>query len=437
MPSNLIDTNYSINYSTEVEKKFLCAIFLNNENLSLATDLIRPEMFHVIRHQRIFMAMIEAYSQYQSVDLVSVGNVLGEQINQSESDEYLLEILKQDIVPSAIKPFAKIIKEKFNLHRIRRWHSEVGLEIKSNSIPHELVQHIERSVVDLSDTSVVKKPDIQSIQVDILNEWEKIESGEIKVIAPPKELFVRQSNATDTPVEFMPYYWPDSLIAVGGWTSNGKSTLLAELNKGIGRAGGSQLIFSTEDSRKGKLLSLISNVTGIHKTTFRKNRANGYAFRQFMEASDEIKSWPIKIFDDVRTIEEIRLKIIQEKMKRDVNVVFLDYVQNLRGKGSIYEKMSHAALMMQEIVIDLNVCFVFFSQLDNQSKRDAGAVMNLKGAGELSAVVDTKIILAKENQNKPGGEHDLRATFEKNRDGPCRFLEWKFTKNWTGIESRY
>lgn len=432
---NVLSTQSRHKVSVDAERGLLCAMFLSTDALVAAMDLVSAQMFYDMRHRLIFNAMISVYRDGLDVDLVSVGDELGASLESVGGSRYLADLLNACSTTALIKTHARIISDKFKLRKYQAWCNQITELVAKETEPEAARRAIEIGAISVSEmVSREKKPDPESILSELHRKWAGMKTGDIRIIPADRNLFCRRLPGDNHVTEFLPCFMPEQLIAIGGWTSNGKSTFCAELNKMVGRAGGRQLIFSTEDTRGGKLLQLIGNMIDWPKKALALGK---YPKKEFDSATEEVKSWPLEIYDNVRTIEEIRLKIMKAKMRDRVDVVFLDYVQLLRGNGKIYDLMSHAAQVMQEIAIDLGVCFIFFSQIDNQSFRDKAAYMGLKGAGELSACSDIKIVLSKDNQGKEGHERDLKAVFEKNKAfGPTRTLEWQFSARWTGIESR-
>jgi len=67
------------------------------------------------------------------------------------------------------------------------------------------------------------------------------------------------------------------------------------------------------------------------------------------------------IYDDVYSMDEIRLKAKKHKLQDNINIVALDYVQNLRGKGSLFERMEEAAWQLYALGKELGVTVIALS----------------------------------------------------------------------------
>jgi hypothetical protein len=146
---------------------------------------------------------------------------------------------------------------------------------------------------------------------------------------------------------------------------------------------------------------------------------------------DEINTWPLKIYDDVRTLLEMEKIVKRDKPK----IVILDYIQNVVSPGgNSYEKMVNAAQHVFRIAQDYMITFIIASQVSNESVKEDSEVISLKGAGELAASAHTIIQLKKGreecNRNK------VKLQIKKNKAfGTCGEIDCRFNDTWTKIEA--
>ena len=97
-----------------------------------------------------------------------------------------------------------------------------------------------------------------------------------------------------------------------------------------------------------------------------------------------------------------------------LDILAIDYIQNLWGDGSIYERMSRLAPILQYLAKELQITIIALSQVSNQHARgDTGGLINYKGAGEIAASADLGIELEREKDNKDR----MKFIVKKNRHG--------------------
>ena len=265
-----------------------------------------------------------------------------------------------------------------------------------------------------------RPPDTKSICTEVSNWIDNVSAGDIQFV-PSLPLLQ----------EYVPAMIPGHLWMLTGYTSSGKSQLISQIIcDAAGNHKAPTVVFSLEDSRMEKMMSCISVITGIHKKPMLLGQLEYSQLQEMNQAYGVISEWPLWIYDDVRTLIEMESIIQQHNPK----VVVIDYVQNLRLSGSIYERMSHAALEIFRFPQQYGHTMIGVSQIDNQSaKEENEAVIASKGAGELVAASHTVIHLKK--GRILGKYSDIHLQVKKNKAfGPCGTIEAQFNKHWTEIE---
>lgn len=413
-------------YNLQAEKSILGSILQKPDVLLQTTDYISAQDFHDLRHKLIYDAALDLYQFNEPIDIVTVSDRLqGKGQLDTVKASYIAELF---IETSFIAPqkHAEIIKHKSLLRKIKGWLNE-QIDKISDGVDDvkELIKGIESNVIEISEEiKEKKKPDAASILFDIHTDWN---SPQKKYI--PVSIF---EELTKEPA--VPGFMPGHLFVIGGYTSVGKSTLLAQLAVDVCEQGKGVCIFSCEDSRQEKMFKIIANLSNVAQRKLIVNDIQGYENR-IAEAEEKIKKFELFIYDAVNTVEEIRLKIKKHKLQNKVDVVFLDYIQNLSGSPNLYERMSHSILNLWNMGKELGVTMVILSQVSNESMREDSSIIGLKGAGELAACADVVLWLSRgKGEDK---KRHLNCEIRKNRpfsvtgSVPLQFSEW-----WTRIERR-
>jgi len=99
----------------EAEESLLCALLLDNDEMSAVREILEPEDFYSTAHTKIFAAMIELTNQEKPIDLVTLTNCLKtrDQLEKIGGAVYLARLV--DTVPIAVNNvlhYAEIVKEK-------------------------------------------------------------------------------------------------------------------------------------------------------------------------------------------------------------------------------------------------------------------------------------------------------------------------------------
>lgn len=219
-------------------------------------------------------------------------------------------------------------------------------------------------------------------------------------------------------------------------TSAGKSTLLAQMITDVCKAGAKTVIFSMEDSREDKMMKLLANLAYIGQTRLMVGDIEDeHTQKKLSEAEEILRQWGLYIYDDVYNVDDMRLKIKKHKLQGGADVVCVDFIQNIGGKGTLYERISEAIIKLQKMARELEVTMIVVSQVSNEGMRSNSEIIGLKGAGELSAAAD--IILWLKRVKGEGNEKSLDCEIKKNRPfGKTGMVPLCFNEMWSKISRR-
>ncbi len=412
--------------NVEAEQFLLSAILLDPDSLLIASDIIDPSDFYREQHRQIFEASLDIYQLGESLDLLTLAERLRvkNRLDQAGGVGYLSMLAALSPTSANARYHAKLIKEKSILRRVKLWAS--GLSARADEGIEDIrhwVAEIERDLVDLAQMVREKRsPFVSGIVRDILSGWTESRPGEKYI--PTDEKF----NS------LIPGYFPKHFFMIGGYTSNGKSSLLNQIVADVCTAGARPLIFSLEDSREEKVMKLISNISDIRQMKLIQGDITGHE-EEIKEAAEVVKGWNPIVYDDVYSIEEICLKAKKHKIQDGINMVCIDYVQNIHSTGDLYADMRLASIQLDRMKKDLNVTVIALSQVTNEAVKTNSELIALKGAGELAAAAD--IVLWLKRVKGEGRERWLDCEVRKNRPfGPTGIAPLMFSDNWTRVERR-
>lgn len=405
----------------------LGAMLESEETLVLALDLVTAEDFYLDRHKKIFNAIIDLYQDGTPVDLVTFTDHLREKgiLEECGGVTYTIEILGlKTFARSLLKRHAEIVKNKALLRRIEALGASVAAKASEPGDGRALLTELEGGLLNLSSMMVERRsPEVGVILSEIEEDWRKIEAGGSVGVPTNKALI---SSA-------IPFWSPGRMTVIGGYTSSGKSTVLAQIVLDACRLGATVIIFSTEDGRREKLLKIMANITNIPQKSLLTRSFSEYDRGVIESAKREMKEFDLLTYDDVYDIDEMRLRIKKERLRRPIHLVVLDYIQNVQAEGDIYERMSMAAPKLYRIGKELEYHSIVASQVSNESMKGDSGVIGFKGAGDIAATTDAAISI-KRNKGS-GNERQLDFAILKNREfGETGVSYLKFSERWTRIE---
>jgi replicative DNA helicase len=410
----------------EAEQAVLGAIMLQPDSLLQAADIIQPEDFYREAHRLVYETYLDLYDLGEPIELLTVIEHLkskGES-EKAGGEGYLADLAT--IVPTSanVRYHCRIVRGKATHRRVQKWATGLVNEaLDGQDDIQKWFGKIERELVELVGEVREKR---SPLAADIVGEIRRLRDKE------------RAGKLTHIPTDYklqtvVPGYYPGHLWCIGGYTSVGKSTLLAQLVADACAEGARVLIFSTEDSSREKIHKLVGNLSGVSQRRLIEGAIEGFEER-VQAAEEQVKAWAPIIYDDVYSLAEMRLKVKKYKLSGGLDIVALDYIQNIRGEGNEYERLTTAIAGLQALAKELGVTVIVLSQVNNDALRIEGSeLIGLKGSGALAAAPDIILWL----KRVKGFETELDCEVRKNRAfGTTGLVKLKFTDNWTRIDRR-
>ena len=401
--------------------------FYSPDSILIISDIISPDDFYSKRNQIIYSNCLELWID-GDLDTLHLTERLKEkgQLEGSGGIDYIVSLITVTPTSANIKHHAEIVKKFAVLRNLYKLGNNLIQTITDTSDIKRVITEVEDTILNLSQR-FTPPSSITATEIikEIYQEWD---NKLIKnIIETPDWLSSPWQGDNPIPCLMGGHIW-----MVGGYTSVGKTTWLAQMVVDIGLQGHSVLLLSLEDSRKEKVIKLISNLSNVSQKRLLTGEIDNHK-EQINKAIALINQWKLICYDSSYDIEDIRLKIKKHKIKDNIQVVCIDFIQNLLGHGSLYEKMSHAITHLQKIAKEFQITLIVLSQISNESMRNESEVIGLKGAGELSSAADIVLWLKRSKEN----ERWLDCEIKKNRPfGITGIIPLQFSEYWTRIERR-
>lgn len=376
-------------YSETAEKAVLGGIFCAAEAMGKVRPVLSPDDFHHSHHKEIYAAMADMHDKHAVIDIVTLSEYLRElgRLERVGNGSYLCEL--SDSCPSAanIEHYAGIVKKKAQLRKIIEEAREIAIQATApgadpESIPTRLAIEMPQSIVVNQVSTAIKQ----------LNR--NIESG-YTGLHPCYDLLARTIRKVS----------PGHLYVVGAYTSVGKSAWLVDFICRMYRHGMQNpgiAVFSTEMSSEQYLLRMLSNHTSIPTWTITENTCRAEQIESLIKAQVFFSTRNLYLYDRLYKVEDIE-RAVRMLKSRGLDIVAIDYLQNIWGEGKIYDRMSRLSPILQYLAKDLDVTIIALSQVSNEhvrSKGGSGGVFGYKGAGEIAASADLGIELERDPDDK-------------------------------------
>lgn len=195
------------------------------------------------------------------------------------------------------------------------------------------------------------------------------------------------------------------LILIPARPSIGKTAMMLQLANNLQKYA-SVGIVSLEMSRKQLIRRLLCSVSGFPLHKVFNNILTDEERGQLGAFGERINNIYI---DDASGIDIYQLQSIAYKMKRrfDIQVLFVDYLQLVRGKGSNgNEKISSVSAKLKELAKELDIVVIGLSQLSRECERRGDKMpqlSDLRDSGSLEQDADIVLMLYRDEYYRQRG----------------------------------
>lgn len=426
-PSLLENAFTSIEFPNdqEAEKTVLGSILMDSKILLEVWEIIEADDFWSYNHRLIFNAFIDIYRDDEVIDIISVTDKLVDKVKAL----YITEIL--NFIPTT--GLAK----------------SAAIKIRESSL--------RRKTINLLHTSM---PKVKDINIDIQNIWqeintnilalsmskEKIKRPEAKVIVQDlrkqiNEYKVAEKIGFNHGIPGLSFWIPGvvktHIWTIGGSTSTGKTQFMWQLVYNLIQDRARVNVYSLEMSREQNVLRLISYLTQIPIKVVLSGKYSPDDYDKIRRAEDIISSMPLNIYEQFFDLDEIYLSIRRDQIRYGVDVVVIDYIQNIISSDKTkYDTLSYAAVQIMKRAKNLNIATIVLSQISKEQAMQKTDVRGYKGAGEIENATDIGLWL--ERPKKHSNKYAIDLAIGKNRQfGTVGTHMLEYNKSWTGFEERF
>ena len=197
-------------------------------------------------------------------------------------------------------------------------------------------------------------------------------------------------------------FTPGRLYCIGARPGVGKSALAIHFSHEIAKRGYRVAYASLEMSASECAGRLLSRDSGVARP--RKAGDLLPAHRKRLEdATKRMQGWPITFKDDNKaTLDSFRAFLAQERVKGDVGLAVIDYLQLLSAPGfdSRVQEVSHISRSLKQISMELQIPILALSQLNRQLETANRKPMlsDLRESGSIEQDCDVAFLLSVEKK---------------------------------------
>lgn len=426
-------------HSSEAEKTVLGGILVNNENLNVVLSTISPEDFYKEAHRKILEKIIYLVDKGVPVELLS----LSEELRREGSLEdvggaaYLSSLM--DGVPRNlnVEYYAQIIKEKSLLRRLILSSAKIiSASYEEKDEADDLLNTAQAAILDVAEQRI--RPGF--IPLGMLTK------STMSII---ERLAERREAVTGIPSGFRDLdkltagFHPAELVIIAARPSMGKTALCLNISQYVGTKTDYAVgFFSMEMSKESIVIRLLCADAMIDIRSARTGYISDREFEKLKLSAEKLTR--ARVFIDetpALTLMEMKAKARRLKMERNLDIVFIDYIQLMRTSGRFEnrnQEMSYITRSLKELAKELRIPVVGISQLSRAPEKGRGKprpqLSDLRESGAIEQDADVVIFIYREemylSKEERLREVKLQGVAEvniaKQRNGPTDTIKLAF-----------
>lgn len=430
----------------EVERAVLGAMFLDNEAVPKAIEVLRPDAFHDPKHRIVFDAMTALYEANEPIDTVSVY----EELKKAEKVEAVggavfLSKLTQDVASAAnIDYHARVVLEKWILRELIKASLEIATTAyQGNEDVFDLLDAAEAKIFQISEQGI--KESFKSMDKAVKEALELIEaihSKTITNISVPTGFFELD--------DMLGGFQKSDLIIIAARPSMGKTAFALSAARNAAVDHNVPLaVFSLEMATIQLATRLIAAEARINAHNVRTGKFKAEEGAKISRTVHKLSKAPIYI-DDTPGISvlELRAKARRLKNEKNIGMIIIDYLQLVNpsvGMESREREISTISRSLKALAKELNIPVIALSQLNRalETRSDKRPMLSdLRESGSIEQDADVVLFLYRPEvygitQFSDGEttEGAAEIIIGKQRNGPTGEVRLRFMKDYTRFEN--
>ncbi|MCP4710772.1 MAG: replicative DNA helicase [Planctomycetes bacterium] len=422
--------------SIEAEICTLGSMVLDVDGIGDIVGLLRAEHFYRGDHQLIYDALLHLYDQKKAVDLVLLRDELKRrgQLEQVGDVDYLVSLAES--VPSAANAtyYARIVRDKAMLRELISISGEINsLAYEGRGEVDEIINDAEQKVFEVTQDKLTGHP--VSLGEIMQQTFELIDQRSGSHVYGVSTGFRELDELTGG-------LQKNEMIVVAARPSMGKTALGLNIAEHVGADNHEGVaIFSLEMAAQQLAERMLCGRSHIDNQKMRKGIFAGDEIQTMTTVAGELSDSKIFVDDSASlTPLELRAKARRLKLKHDIQLVVVDYMQLMHcpGSESRQQEVSTISRHIKALARELNVPVIVLSQLNRSPEGREGhrpRMSDLRESGAIEQDADVVMLLHREDyyHTEPDYERSncAEVIIAKQRNGPTGTIELVWNPYWT------
>ena len=467
LQSNLAESIRQAPHNLEAEQVLIGAILINNEVLNNVSEFLIADHFYEPAHKNIYKAINNTIEKGISASPISLRHIFDhdESLSGVGGGKYLTKLASLATTIINVSEYARLI---YNL-ALRRELIVIGEDIvnqayspKEESTATEQIERAEGSLFNLAFSGTSDKSFI-NIATSIAESLETIN----RAIKSPNNVTGITSGLLDLDNKLAGFHKSD-LVILAGRPSMGKTAFAINLavnacenmvkDSGEDKAPAVG-VFSLEMSSEQLTTRILSMQTQIDSSALKSGKVPETKYNDLRKNAEQLSKIPLFIDDTpALSISAIRTRARRLKRKHNLGILFIDYLQLVRGTSGKSEnrvaEVSEVTQGLKALAKELDIPVIALSQLSRavEQREDKRPMLSdLRESGSIEQDADIVMFIYRDSyylarkepapgsaeyaewQDKLSKAHNMaEIIIAKHRNGPVGtvqlFYDTQFTK---------
>jgi replicative DNA helicase len=421
-------------HSVEAERTVLGGILVNNESLNTVLSVISPEDFYKDSNRKIIEKIIVLVDKGLPVDLLSLSEELKKEgaLDEIGGASYLSSLM--DGVPRSlnVEYYAQVIKEKALLRRLIISSAKIiSSSYEQKEDADELLNEAQAAIIEVAEQRV--KPGFVPV-----NQLTRPTLDMIAQFAERRDAVIGVPTGFRLLDNLTSGLQRSELIIVAARPSMGKTALCLNISQYVGMNTDYAVGFFSMEMAKEQIV--VRLLAADSQLDIRRVRTGFVSEREFekLKLSAEALSRARIFLDETPglTVMEMKAKTRRLKLERNLDIVFIDYIQLMRPGGRFEnrnQEMAYISRSLKELAKELQIPVVGISQLSRAPEKGRREprpqLSDLRESGAIEQDADVVVFIYRPEVYQPNDE-SLRGIAEinvaKQRNGPTDVFKLAF-----------
>jgi replicative DNA helicase len=431
-------------HNLEAERSVLGAILIQNDAFNSAAQIVDGGDFFRDAHRRIWDKIVALSERNQPIDYITLKEELirAGELENVGGPAYITALV--DGVPRStnVEHYARIVKEKsvlrsliFSANRILT--SAYDAEEDADT----LLDGAEKAIFEIAEDRIRQGfVPLRDLVHDSFATIERLQQHK-GLVTGVESGFVDLDEMTSG-------FQKSDFIIVAARPSMGKTSFVLNVAQHVGARGGVVGFFSLEMSKEQLFLRMLTAEAQIDSHKFRGGYLSERDYSRLAQAMGKLAESKVFI-DDTASIGvlEMRAKCRRLMAEHTLNLVIIDYIQLMQGRGRFESRQQEIASISRSIkglAKELNVPIIALSQLSRAPESRGGdhrpQLSDLRESGALEQDADLVVFIYRpEVYDKEGTRPEDQGVAEiivgKQRNGPIGTVRLTFIHQHTKFEN--